>query len=79
MRTARLVLFGIGVALAIAGFVNLVWPGPFFFSQKTCVQESSDLIVCTIYPWAAAPLVAVVGIALMALAVLLNRRGNTTG
>jgi len=88
MRTARLVLFVIGAGLVIAGIVNLIWPGQFFPSAQTCVHNG-DTTACYLYQWAAAPLVAVVGIALMALAVLpgrrtasdrlRERRGPTTG
>ena len=68
MRTARLALFGIGAVLATLGIVNFIWPGPFFPSEQTCVHNGHT-IVCNIYPWAAAPLIAVVGIALVVLAV----------
>jgi hypothetical protein len=81
MRTAsayRLALFGIGVALATFGILHLIGlltnAALAYPAEKTCIQVGPDSMVCYIYPWAPGPLVAVIGIALMLLAVWLGRR-----
>jgi hypothetical protein len=72
MRTAsayRLAPFGIGVALATFGILHLIG-----LLTNAALAYPAEKMVCYIYPWAPGPLVAVIGIALMLLAVWLGRR-----
>lgn len=71
-------LLVLGAASLAAGLATVLLPGAVFPSSITCVTDS-DTILCTIAPWAAGPLVAVLGALAIALAMLLLRGHSSAG